>query len=84
MTPGQYADSISRGGWGGGIEMAVVSSLKKVNIHVYEKQFSIRGGYKRISAFDHPENPEEKPVIRVLYGGRNHYGEFHSWCYVRR
>lgn len=59
--------------------MAVVSILKKVNIHVYEKQFSLLGGYKRISAFDHPEKPEEKPIIRVLYCGRNHYGKLFNF-----
>jgi hypothetical protein len=76
MSPKQYAASIARGQWGGGIEMAIVSALRNVNIHVYERQFSILGGVKRISAFDHPLEPEKKKVIRVLYCGRNHYGKY--------
>ena len=42
-------------------------------MHVYEKCML---GYKRISAFDHPVEPEHKPVVRVLYCGGVHYGEF--------
>jgi hypothetical protein len=71
MSASQYAQSISGGGWGGGIEMAIVSWLKNVNIHVYER---LGGGFKRISAFDHPVEPGKKKVVRILYGGRNHYG----------
>jgi len=61
---------MSRGAWGGGIEMAVCSAIYNVNVHVYEKY---REGYKRISAFDVPTNPEARPVVRVLYGGGVHY-----------
>lgn len=63
---------MSGGSWGGGIEMACVSQLKGVNVHVYERY---RGGYKRISAFDHPKNCETKPIVRVLYCGGVHYGK---------
>ena len=38
-------------GWGGGIEMAACSHLKRVNVHVYER--STYGTYKRISCFDY-------------------------------
>lgn len=65
-----YAKRMSRGAWGGGIEMATVSNLKKVNVHVYERYI---GGFKRISAFDYPDSPETKPVVRVLYCGGVHY-----------
>lgn len=71
-----YARSIAASGWGGGIEMAVVSHLKSVNIHVYERQYGV-AGYKRISAFDHQVSPAKKKTIRVLYGGRNHYGSLY-------
>jgi hypothetical protein len=57
---------------GGGIEMAAVSQMKQVNVHVYERHGS---GFKRISAFDYPANAESKPIIRVLYGGGVHYGK---------
>ena len=56
----------------GGIEMACLSQLKNCNVHVYERT---GGQYKRISAFDHPADPERKPVIRVLYCGGVHYGK---------
>ena len=67
-----YADQIARGAWGGGIEMAVCSRLKKVNVHVFEKGggFWNRGGFKRISCFD---VPGARKTITVLYGGRVHY-----------
>lgn len=66
----QYCRKMSGGAWGGGIEMAVCSLMKEVNIHVYEKSYS---GFQRISAFDHPENPESKHTVRVLYCGGVHY-----------
>jgi len=69
-TVGEYARKMSRGSWGGGIEMACFSLLKECNVHVYEKCML---GYKRISAFDHPIEPEHKPVVRVLYCGGVHY-----------
>ena len=67
-----YARKMSSSAWGGGIEMASVSKMKGVNVHVYEQTY---GGFKRISAFDHEESPETKPTIRVLYGGGVHYGK---------
>lgn len=66
----EYARNMSRGSWGGGIEMAVTSVLKGCNVHVYERSML---GFKRISAFDHPDNPASKPVVRVLYCGGVHY-----------
>lgn len=68
-----YCRRMSRGGWGGGIEMAAVSQMKQVNVHVYERSGV---GFKRISAFDYPTNPESKPIVRVLYCGGVHYGIF--------
>ena len=51
--------------------MACTSLLKGCNVHVYE---SLRaGGYRRISAFDHPARPELKRIVRVLYRGGVHY-----------
>lgn len=71
----EYARNMSRGSWGGGIEMACVSQIKGCNVHVYERSML---GFKRISAFDHPDNPASRPVVRVLYCGGVHYGKF---CY---
>ena len=67
-----YASRMSRGAWGGGIEMSVAAHIKGVNLHVYEQ---CRVGYKRISAFDHPTSPENRPIVRVLYCGGVHYGK---------
>ena len=64
---------MAQGGvWGGGIEMAAVSHLKRVNVFVYQ---SCGSGYKRISCFDAPSSGgggKSRPV-RVLYGGGVHY-----------
>ena len=62
-----YASRISRTGWGGGIEMAACSSLKGVNIHVYE---ACSRGYKRIARFD---NGGRGKVVGVLYRGGVHF-----------
>lgn len=66
---GQYARRMACGGWGGGIEMAACSHLKRVNVHVYESR---GGGYefKRISCFD---SPGANRTIHVLYQGGVHY-----------
>lgn len=65
-----YARHMSYSAWGGGIEMACVSQMKECNVHVYERSC---GGFKRISAFDCPRQPQTKPTVRVLYGGGVHY-----------
>jgi len=67
-SAGNYASRMSRGGWGGGIEMAACSLLKNVNVHVYEKR---SGGFKRISCFDCPGKASK--TIHVLYQGGVHY-----------
>lgn len=66
-TVQSYASKMSSGSWGGGIEMAALTKMKSVNVHVYEK---CEEGYKRISSFDHPSS---KKTISVLYQGRMHY-----------
>ena len=65
-----YASRMSRGGWGGGIEMAAFSHLYKVNVHVYEKKggmFSRSSGFRRISCFNVNKNGK---TLHILYGGR--------------
>ena len=66
----EYASRMSGSAWGGGIEMASLSKLKGVNVHVYER---VGGVYKRISAFDHAQNPETKRIVKVLYCGGVHF-----------
>lgn len=67
-SPSAYASRMSRGGWGGGLEMAACSLLKKVNVHVYENAL---GGFKRISRFDCPGKASK--TLHVLYQGGVHY-----------
>ena len=65
-----YASRMAVSGWGGGIEMAACSHLKRVNVHVYER--STFGTYKRISCFDYDGRGTPK-TIHVLYCGGVHY-----------
>uniref|UniRef100_A0A7S0AL88 Ubiquitin thioesterase OTU n=1 Tax=Pyrodinium bahamense TaxID=73915 RepID=A0A7S0AL88_9DINO len=67
-TVSAYAQQMGRRGWGGGVEMAVCSLLKAVNVHVYEH--ATDGAFKRISCFDAPGS---KKTLHVLYQGRCHY-----------
>mmetsp|Transcript_161030 Transcript_161030/g.294109 ORF Transcript_161030/g.294109 Transcript_161030/m.294109 type:complete len:592 (-) Transcript_161030:8-1783(-) len=67
MSVDAYAEHILDGAWGGGIEMAVFSEIKQVNVHVYEWT---PGGFQRISAFNHPS---AQNTVTVLYQGRGHY-----------
>jgi hypothetical protein len=71
LSCADYARRMSSGTWGGGIEMACTSLMYRCNVHVYERSTE---GFKRISAFDYPENPETLPTVRVLYCGGVHYG----------
>mmetsp|Transcript_35881 Transcript_35881/g.78571 ORF Transcript_35881/g.78571 Transcript_35881/m.78571 type:complete len:440 (+) Transcript_35881:80-1399(+) len=66
-TVQSYARHMSEGTWGGGIEMAALTKMKQVNVHVYEK---CKGGFKRISAF---HCPGAQRTVNVLYQGRAHY-----------
>lgn len=72
QTVEEYARRMSYTGWGGGIEMAAFSIIKRVNVHVYER--ASRGFYssefKRISCFDFPGASK---TIHVLYQGSMHY-----------
>lgn len=66
-----YSRRMGTGGWGGGIEMAVCSRLKNVNVHVYEPR---GGAFKRISCFDVSTAAR---TIHVLYQGGVHYDALH-------
>ena len=66
----EYASRMSGSAWGGGIEMAALGKLRSVNVHVYERA---GGYYKRISAFDCPDNPQGKKTVKVLYQGACHF-----------
>ena len=52
LSPQQYAQRMSRSGWGGGIEMAACAHLWRVNVWVYESRGG--GSFERISCFDAP------------------------------
>ena len=66
-----YSRRMSGGAWGGGIEMAIFTKIKNVNLHVYER--NMISGLKRISAFDQPEGADRKKIVRVIYQGGVHY-----------
>lgn len=68
LSVASYADSIARGAWGGGIEIACLSAMKRVNVHVYEKLS--RGRYKRISCFN---TLRARKNVHILYSGGLHY-----------
>ena len=80
-TCSEYARKMSRGSWGGGIEMAVCSRIRKVNIHVYQKSSL---SYTRISAFDFPENAQKRPTLRILYQGGVHYDALSTHTHDKR
>lgn len=63
----KYTDKMSRGGWGGGIEMAAFSELKGCSVEVYEQ---CSAGFKRISLF---EKAGASRTVRVCYRGGVHY-----------
>lgn len=62
-----YIRRMTGNSWGGGIEMAALTRMKNVNVHVYEQ---CSGGYQRISSFD---NPTAVKTVNVLYQGRMHF-----------
>lgn len=63
-----YVARMAGGTWGGGIEMAALTKMRHVNVHVYEK--CGQGGFKRISAFG---SPGARKTVSVVYQGRMHY-----------
>jgi len=63
----KYAQRMSGSVWGGGIEMAALSLMMRVNVHVYER---CRHGFRRISAF---EARGARATVNVVYQGRMHY-----------
>ena len=70
---GAYSRKMAQGGvWGGGIEMAAVSHMRRVNVFVYQQSGS---GFKRISSFESPGTGVggKTKNVRVLYGGGVHY-----------
>ena len=59
----------STSAWGGAIEIAVCSMVRRCTVHVYEGA----GGnkHRRIPSFGNPD--AGAPVVNVVYGGRVHY-----------
>lgn len=56
--------------WGGGIEMAAISCMKRVHVYVYERDAN-SGGYKLISSFE--GSGAGLKAVRVFYDGGVHY-----------
>ncbi|EED86668.1 predicted protein [Thalassiosira pseudonana CCMP1335] len=68
----EYAAEIKKDGvWGGGVEIAAVSHMFNVNVHVYERKKS-SDEYLRISCFN-VDSDVSKKTLHILYQGRNHY-----------
>jgi hypothetical protein len=66
-TVTSYARRMAVNGcWGGGIELAVVSKLKEVNVSVFEAAGGGSLSFKRIGQF---VNPTSRRTIHVLYRG---------------
>ena len=64
-----YASKMRTGShWGGAIEMAVLSMVDQVNVHVFERRGT---KFVRISAFDC--DASATTTINVVYGGGVHY-----------
>eukprot|EP00928_Gymnodinium_smaydae_P070101 TRINITY_DN54038_c0_g1_i1.p1 TRINITY_DN54038_c0_g1~~TRINITY_DN54038_c0_g1_i1.p1 ORF type:complete len:385 (+),score=32.02 TRINITY_DN54038_c0_g1_i1:91-1245(+) len=63
-----YARRMSATSWGGALEMAACARLKKVNVHVYERDVR---GFRRISCFSAPQPTTD--TVHVLYQGGVHY-----------
>ena len=57
--------------WGGYAEMAALSQMREVNVHIYKE--TDKGLFQRILAIDYKDSPEDKRVIKVLYVGNSHY-----------
>jgi hypothetical protein len=56
--------------WGGYPEMAALSQMREVNVHIYQKT---KKGFQRILAIDCKDSPQDKRVVKVLYVGNSHY-----------
>ena len=66
-----YASKMRTGShWGGAIEMAVLSMVDQVNVHVFERRGT---KFVRISAFDCNGSANATTTINVVYGGGVHY-----------
>ena len=57
--------------WGGYPEMAALSQMREVNVHIYQK--TKKGLFQRILAIDCKDSPQDKRVVKVLYVGNSHY-----------
>ena len=61
--------------WGGNLEIAACSVLKKVNIHVYR---ILHGELRRTTCVTSPVHTEQ--TIQVLYTGMSHYDLLEGGC----
>jgi len=68
---GAYARRMAGSGcWGGGIELACVAKLKKVDVSVYEPSRGSSSTFRRIGQF---VSLESTRIVHVLYRGGVHY-----------
>ena len=67
MTLGTYVRRMEGSAWGGAIELAAFSQMRRTNVYVYEKSGT---GFKRIADFHHTGAMQAE---HLLYQGRSHY-----------
>ena len=64
--------------WGGSPEIKVFVILKSVNVHIFKKIVIGRTiGITRTTIFNHPEEPNNKQIVSLIYENNNHYNNIH-------
>ncbi|CAJ1426400.1 unnamed protein product [Effrenium voratum] len=59
--PAGYVQALAKSAWGGGLEMAVASKIRKVNVNVYEEA---EGRFRCIAEFT---EPLAKRTVHLVY-----------------
>ena len=68
LSVNAYADKMAKTSeWGTGLEIAVCSALKEVNVHVHQKM------YGRIIEFNAPLADSSIQTVHICYDGVEHY-----------
>ena len=68
----QYADSMARGAWGGGLEIAVFAHIEQALVRVFTTTEE-EGKAELIAVFGELEVPERRKDVSLLYVGGSHY-----------
>ena len=71
LSPPSYAARLRSGSWGGALELAVISAMMGVVIHVYEPVQADQ--YRRIATFGSVDDNAFTAVAHIAFRGRCHY-----------